>query len=281
MWNPSWGKQIVLVNKPGGAGAVSTQYVYSQPADGYTLLYGAYNPELHGVLKVADLSYDEFYPIVILNYDVGIIVANADAPWNTFKELVDDAKKKPGEIKMGSTGPGGLPFVVGAMAQSITKYEITQVPFGGTGPGITALLGGHIDFMPVSISGAGEHLRSGRIKVLAVISDTPVAGHEEMRLITDDYPEFKQFLPWGPYWGVFCKKEVPDDAKKVLVDAFHKGADDAQFKKFIADFGALHLNINGDEALKYMKHWKSVTTWLLHDAGATEVSPADLGIPRP
>lgn len=278
---PNLGKQIVLVNKPGGGGAVSTQYVYSQPADGYTILYGAYNPELFGVLGVSKLSYDEFYPLVILNRDVGIIVANSDAPWNTFKELVEDAKKRPGEIKMGSTGPGGLPFVVGAMAQSITDYEVTSVPYGGTGPGIIALLGNHIDFMPVSVSGAGDHLRGGRIKVLAVIADQPVTGMEDLHLITDDYPEFKKYLPWGPYWGVFCKKEVPDEVKAKLTDAFKKGADAPKFKKFIGDFGAIHMNISGDEAEKYMKHWKSVTTWLLHDAGATKVSPADFGIPRP
>jgi tripartite-type tricarboxylate transporter receptor subunit TctC len=275
------GKQIVLVNKPGGGGAVSTQYVFNQPADGYTLLYGAYNPELFGVLGVSKLSYDEFYPLVILNRDVGIIVANAEAPWNTFKELVEDAKKKPGEIKMGSTGPGGLPFVIGAMAQSITDYKVTSVPYGGTGPGITALLGNHIDFMPISFSGAGEHLRAGRIKVLAVVADKPVKGLEKYRLITEDYPEFKMYLPWGPYWGVFCKKDVPQDVRAKLTDAFTKGADAEQFKKFISDFGAIHMNIQGDEALQYMKRWKSVTTWLLYDVGATKASPADFGIPQP
>ena len=194
---------------------------------------------------------------------------------------MEDAKKRPGEIKMASTGPGGLPYVIGAMAQGVAGFKVTEVPYKGTGPGLTALLGGHVDFMPVSISGGGEHIRAGRVKVLAVISDKPVKGLEDLPLVTEDYPAFKKYLPWGPYWGIFCKKDIPAEAREKLVAAFEKGADEPKFKKFISDFGAIHMNIHGEEALAFMKHWKSVTTWLLHDAGATKVSPAELGIARP
>jgi tripartite-type tricarboxylate transporter receptor subunit TctC len=278
---PLLGKSIVLINKAGGTGAISTQYVYSRPSDGYTLLYGAENPELHRVLELSQLDYKDFYPVNILARGVGVIVVNNDTPWKTFKELVDDAKKRPGEIKMGSTGPGGLPYTIGSMIRSVTGFDVIPVPFDGEGPGVTALMGGHVDMMPAGLTAVREHIRAGRVRALAVVSDTPIPGLEELPLITQDFPQFKKYLPWGPFYGVWVKRDVPDDAKKILVDAFHEGAATPKFQSFIADFGAVMMNISGDEADKFLQHWQSVTCWLLQDAGATKVSPEALGIPKP
>ncbi len=274
-------KQIILINKPGGTGAISTQYVFSQPADGYTLLIGAENPQVHRILQLSDIDYKDFYPINILGRGVGVIVANNDTPWKSFKDLVEDAKKRPGEIKMGSTGPGGLPYTVGAMIKTVTDFDVTAVPFKGEGPGVTALLGGHVDFMPVGITAAREHIRAGRVKALALVSATPITGSEEIPLITKDYPDFERYLPWGPFYGVWCKKDVPDEIKMKLVAAFKEGASQPQFQKFLNDFDTVPMNISGEEADAFLKKWQSVTNWMYEYAGATKVSPAEFGIPKP
>lgn len=275
------GKKVVLVNKPGGTGAIATQFVHSRPGDGYTLLYGAENPQLHGVLKLSKLDYKDFFPVNVLARGVGVIVANKDTPWSSFKELVEDAKKRPGQIKMGSTGPGGLPFTVGSMVQAVTGFEVTRVPFDGEGPGVTALMGGHVEIMPVGLTAVREHIRAGRVKPLAMVSNKPVPGLEDIPLITQDFPDFDKYLPWGPFYGIWCKRDVPDDIKKTLVEAFQKGAADPKFQTFIDDFGAVMMNISGDEADTFLKKWQSVSTWLLHEAGSTKVSPEDLGIAKP
>jgi len=275
------GQQIVLINKPGGTGAISTQYVYSRPSDGYTLLYGAENPQLHGVLKLSKLDYKDFYPVNVLARGVGVIVANNDTPWNSFKELVEDAKKHPGTIKMGSTGPGGLPYTVGAMIQAVTGFDVIRVPFDGEGPGVTALMGGHVDIMPAGLTAVREQIRAGRVKALAVVSETPIPGMENLPLITQDYPEFKRYLPWGPFYGIWCKRDVPEAAKQKLVETFQQAAAEPKFQNFVSDFGAVMMNIHGDEADAFLKKWQSVSTWLLYDAGSTKVSPAELGIPKP
>jgi tripartite-type tricarboxylate transporter receptor subunit TctC len=279
---PFLGHEIVLVNKPGGTGAIATQYVASARADGYTLLYGAENPQLYGVLGLSDLSYDDFYPVNILARGQVVIIAGVDSPWKSLRDLVQDAQSRPGMIKMGSTGPGGVPYVVGKLMQTVTGFDVAAVPFQGDGPGITALLGGHIDFMPTVISASSEHIRAGRVKVLAVVDSVPLKfGDISIPPITENYPGFEKYVPWGPFFGVFCKKDVPAEVKAKLTEAFQKGAGSERFKDFVATKESVLMNINGDEAVQFLKKWQSVTAWLLHDAGATKVSPAELGIAKP
>lgn len=278
---PHLGKQIVLQNKPGATGAVATQWVHSQPADGYTLLWGAENPQLYRVLDISPLDYKDFYPIHVTARGVGLIACNVNAPWKTLKDLFEDAKKNPGNIKMGSTGPGGLPFVAGAMMKATHGLTFNPIPFPGEGPGMTAMLGGHVQWMTVGLTAAREHVRAGRIRPLALLADQPVPGLEDIPLIVSIYPEYKKYLPWGPFYGVWVKREVPDAAKRKLVDAFQKGGKEAKFQDFIKDFGAIYMGTYGDEADKFLKHWQSVTCWLLEDAAATKVSPDKFGIPKP
>lgn len=275
------GKPIVMLNKAGGAGAISVAYVNAAPSDGYTILYGAENPQLHGVMGLSQLDYSSFYPVNILGRGVAVVVASKDAPWNSFKELVEDANKRPGEIKMGSTGPGGLPHVVGALLNTVAPHEVTAVPFDGEGPGLTALQGGHVDFMPVGVSAAAELIKAGNVKALAVVNAEAVDSLPGVPPITEDFPDMAKYLPWGPFYGVFVKADTPDDVKAKLTEAFKAGAEAEAFTTLMANRGNVMMNISGDEAADFLKKWQSVTTWVLHDGGATKVSPEELGIARP
>ncbi len=238
------GKKIVLVNKSGGTGAISTNFVNNAPSDGYTVLYGAENPQLHQVLGIADFGYEKFYPVNILGRGVAVIVVKNDAPWNSLKDFVEDAKKRPGKLKMGSTGPGGLPHTVGSMLNSITKFQVISVPFDGEGPGLTALLGGHVDMMPVGSGAAAENIKAGRVKALAVVDSEalPMQGSPSIPPITRDYPEFAKYLPWGPFYGVFVKRDTPDDVKATLVKAFKAAAANPQFVTLMKDRGNVMMN---------------------------------------
>lgn len=279
---PFLDNEIVLVNKPGGTGAIATQYVYSRKADGYTLLFGAENPQLYGVLGLSKLDYKDFYPVSILTRGLAVVLVNADSDWKTMKDLVADANKRPGKIKMGSTGPGGVPHVVGNLLKTVTGFNVTPVPFKGEGPGITALLGGHVDFIPTGLAASSEHIRSGRVRALAVVDSEPLKLDDiNIPAITEGYQAFDKYVPWGPFYGVFCRNDVPADIKTALSAAFKKGAETDRFKDFVKSNGLVSMNISGDEASEYLNKWQSITTWLLHDAGATKVSPAELNIPKP
>jgi len=275
------GKDIVLTNRAGGAGAISTAFVNAAASDGYTLLYGAENPQLHGVLGLSNLDYRDFYPVNVLARGIAVVVARNDAPWKSMSDLAKDAQSRPGAIKMGSTGPGGLPHVVGALLNSVAKFKVTAVPFDGEGPGLTALQGGHVDFMPVGLGAAAEHIKAGRVRPLTVINTEPVATLPGVPAITQEFPDMAKFLPWGPFYGIWVKKDVPDDVKAKLVDAFNKGAATEQFQTLMVDRGNVMMNVSGTEAQAFLDKWQSVTTWILHDNEATKRSPEELKIPRP
>ncbi len=275
------GKSIVVLNKSGGAGAISTAYVNAAPSDGYTFLYGAENPQLHPVMGVSKLDYSSFYPVNILGRGVAVIVVPADSKYQTMAELMEDIAANPGQVKMGSTGPGGLPSTIGALIKNSADFEVTAIPFDGEGPGLTAMLGNEVDFMPSGISAAAEQIKAGNMRALAVVNGTSVDTLPDVPAITDTLPSMEKFLPWGPFYGVFDKNDVPDDVKATLVSAFDTAAKSETFTTLMANKGNIIMNISGDEASAFVKKWQQVTAWVLQDTGAAKVNPEELGIMRP
>lgn len=275
------GKPIVVLNKAGGAGAISTAFVNAAPADGYTFLYGAENPQLHPVMGVAKVDYSSFYPVNILGRGVAVIVVAAGSKYKTIGDLLADIKANPNRVKMGSTGPGGLPSTVGALIKNAVDFSVTAIPFDGEGPGLTATLGGEVDFMPAGISAAAEQIKAGTMRALAVVNTEPVSTLPGVPAITEAVPAMAKFLPWGPFYGVFVRKDVPDDVKAKLVNAFKTAAEGEQFKSLMAAKGNVIMSISGKEAETFLTKWQQVTAWALQDTGAAKVNPETLGIPRP
>lgn len=275
------GKPIVVLNKPGGAGAISTAYVAAAPADGYTFLYGAENPQLHPVMGVADLDYASFYPVRILGRGVAVIVVNADSPYQNMQELLDDVAARPGEVLMGSTGPGGLPSTVGALIANATDFEVTPIPFDGEGPGLTAMLGNEVDFMPAGISAAAEQIAAGTMRALAVVNGDPVDSLPDVPAITDALPKMATYLPWGPFYGVFTRADVPDDVKAKLVEAFATASASEEYRTLMENRGNIVMDLSGQEAADFLTRWQQVTSWVLQDTGAAKINPESLGIERP
>ncbi len=274
------GKTIIYTNKPGAAGGISTQYVSEQPADGYNLLFGAENPQIAKVMGTSTLDYSDFEPINIFSTSVGVVLVSPDSKYKTIKDLVDDIKSRPNEVKMATTGPGGLPFTVASMMKSLNGTEPQMVVFDGEAAAVTAVMGGHVDYTIVTLGSCTEMLRSNKLTGLAVIHDEVLEGMENIPLITDIYPEYKEYLPWGPFYGVFVKKGTPQEIIDTLSAAFEKAAKNPEYQKLLKDLGNIPLAINGQEARDYVDKYRSISSWLLYDAGGTEKSPEEFGIER-
>ncbi|TVP46353.1 MAG: tripartite tricarboxylate transporter substrate binding protein [Halomonas sp.] len=272
---------IVLTNRAGGTGVIGMNHVMRQRPDGYNILFGAENPQLYPLMGLADFTYDDMHAINIIGQGRVVIATHPNSPFDTFSELLEYAQENPGELRMGGTGAGGLPSTIHAMINSVSELDVRTVTFGGDGPGVTAMLGEHIDFMPLSLSAVAEQIRAGRLKGLAVLGSEELEDLPDVPPITEALPELESFLPWGPFWGVFVHKDTPDDVKATLEEAYEQAVASDGFQEFLANFGGEPLNLSGEEAQQYLDSWQSVTAWSMYEADAVETSPEELGIPRP
>ncbi len=275
------GKKIVLQNKPGAAGVIGANFVLQQPADGYTLLMGAEPQSLYRVMGTADFDYDKFYPINIAAVaNTILLVARTDAPWNNMQDLLTHVQANPNKVKQYLAGQGTVPFTINAMMNSLTKFETIKVPFDGDGPAIAALQGGHVDIGFIASGAVIEHVKAGRLKALGVLDNKPYQNIPPMT----DAPSLRglpKFLPWGSWYGVFVRKETPDDVKAKLVAAFKKAGDNPKYRDMMTGRGTTMLNISGAEAEAFIKKFQSTTAWLYQDAGVAKKNPAELGIAKP
>jgi tripartite-type tricarboxylate transporter receptor subunit TctC len=276
------GGTVVMQNMTGGVGAIALNYVDGQPADGYSLLMGAENPLLYKVMGLGDKDYSDFVPVGLLARGTAILVAGKDAPFDDYSGMMAYIKQHPGELRLGATGPGGLPSVITAMMDSIEgKLDVISVPYDGDGPALTALQGGAIDVMPAVLGAAIEGIRAGNMKALAVFTTEPAEKLPNVPTITSFNADYGKFLPWGPFFGVFAKKGTPDDVVAKLSAAYAEANKNPDFVKMMEDRGFTLMGISGAEAQDFLTKWQENTSWLLQDAGLTKASPEKFGIARP
>ena len=151
---------VIMQNKTGATGAIATTFVNNLPADGYTLLFGAENPNLYKVTGLAKIDYADFDPVLLMMANVGVVVVPKDSPYKTFKDLIEAAKSGK-TVKMGSTGPGGLPFVATTMIEKVHGVKFPQIQFDGEGPAVTAIMGKHIDAVAVGLLSCANFINAG------------------------------------------------------------------------------------------------------------------------
>jgi len=271
---------IIFTNRPGAAGGIATAYVNDQPADGYNLLFGAENPQIAKVMGTSELDYSDFIPINIFCSSVGVLIVKADSKYNTIEDLVDDMLARPNKVKMSTTGPGGLPFTVASMMKAINKTEPQMTVFDGEADATAAVIGGHVDYLITTLGSAIEFINAGKVRGLAVFHNEVVDVIKDIPLIVDIYPEYEKYMPWGPFYGVFVKKGTPQDIVDILTDAFDKAVNNPEYQEILINLGAVPMGIKSDEAIDYVDKYRSVTSWLLYDAGSTEHSPEEFGIKR-
>lgn len=275
------GKTIIMQNKTGATGAIALTTVANLNADGYSVLFGAENPNLYKVTGLSKLDYDQFDPVLLLMANVGVVVVPKDSPYKNYEDLIE-AVKSGKSVKMGSTGPGGLPYVATNMIQKIHNVKFSLVQFDGEGPAITAIMGKHIDAVAVGLLAASSYINGGSVRALCVISKERIDSVKDVPAVTEIYSGmYDDYLPWGAFFGVFVKKGTPQEAFDKLQAAFLKAYNSPKFDDFANTMGGVKLGLTGQEALDYIARNKSVSAWLLYEAGGAKASPDEFDIPRP
>lgn len=277
----SLGQPLVMTNMPGASGAIGTDYVNKKKADGYTILFSAETPGIMQVMGLADLSFAQFEPIMILTQGVPTITVHKDAPWKTVKDLLEDAKAHPGVITAASSGPGASAHIAALMLQKYAGVKFTLVPFAGGGPAVTAALGRHVSVTFQSIPEVIDHVRAGNLRILATYTNERTPFLPDVPALGEVLPEVRQVLPWGTFYAITVKKGTPPEIVNKIRDAARQAVKDPKWRQFTEQTYSVPLNLEGEAATEFINRWTSVTSWLLYEAGAATASPEKFGIPKP
>ncbi len=169
-----WGKAVIIENRPGAGGNIGADIVAKAKPDGHTLLIGSVGPMAVNASLYKDIPYDnlkDLQPVTLIAHVPNMLVVNpAMNPAANLKDFIDGAKARPGSVFYGSTGSGTMSHLVGEMLKQMAAIDITHVPYKGA-TGVTDMLGGQaICCMFATIPSVIQHVRSGRLKALAVSS---------------------------------------------------------------------------------------------------------------
>jgi tripartite-type tricarboxylate transporter receptor subunit TctC len=223
---------VIVTNKPGAGGGVGTQTVSIAKPDGYTLLLGLVSISL---LPERDLLFgqkpaftrDQFVPIARLNAVPPILAVNAEMPWKTLKEFLDDARKRPGEITYASSGIYGASHVpMEMLLQAAGGLKLRHLPTTGGAPATTAVLGKHAQIWPSPPALALPHVKAGKMRVLATYGATRLASFPDVPTLKELGYDVEYYI-WA---GLFGPKGIPAATHKTLREAVRQAVQDPEFK---------------------------------------------------
>jgi tripartite-type tricarboxylate transporter receptor subunit TctC len=209
---------IIISNKPGAAGAIGMKSVMTAPPDGYKMAMVVAALAILPNIGQAQWTVDDFKYVAKLNDDPSAITVKVDAPWKSIDEFLADAKKRPGEISVGNAGPGSIWHIATAALEDKANVKLKHVPFQGSSPAVTALLGGHIDAVSVSPAEVAAQVNAGKLKILAIMSDKRIKGYESIPTLK----ERKIDLSIGTWRGLTLPKDTPNEIVDVLREATKK-----------------------------------------------------------
>src|SRR5262245_5378606 len=216
-----WGPPVVTEYRPGAAGLIGTRQVASAPADGYTLLLASTGAilSLAGDRGAAEGRFDisrELAPVSLIAAPPYILVVNPSVPAKTTAELIGYAKQNPGKLSFGSSGVGSASHLSGALFGQMAEVDMLHVPYRGTGPAVTDLLGGRIDLMFSPALVVTPHIAAGTLRVMGVTGAARSALFPDFPTIAETGLAGYQSLGW---FGMFAPAGTPRDVvAKVSAD---------------------------------------------------------------
>lgn len=196
--SPALGQPFVVDNKPGATGTIAAGMAAKAPADGHTLLIGAPGAIVVAPHLIAKLDYDadkDFTPITMLGAGAFVLVVHPSVPANNLAELIAHAKAKPGALNYGSGGNGSSGQLCSESFATRAGVDLTHVPYKGDGPAVNDLLAGQIQLMFTAPNVAMPHIKSGRLKAIAVTSHERMGALPEVPSVHEALPDF-EYLGW-------------------------------------------------------------------------------------
>ncbi len=215
-----WNQQVIVETKAGVAGVLAAEYVATQPADGSTLLMAHINSHALAPSLQARLKYDpekDFTPIMLVGVTPNLLVCNPQQAAKTVKDIVALCKAKPGEIGFGSAGNGSAQHLALELFKQRARVDALHVPYKGSAPVITDLMGGQIQYAFETMTAATPHVKSGKLLAIAQTRAKRAKGHPDVPTMVElGYPGFEATT----WYGLAAPGRLPSSiAKKMNEDA--------------------------------------------------------------
>jgi tripartite-type tricarboxylate transporter receptor subunit TctC len=260
-----WAQPVVVESKPGAAGSIGMDYAAKQANDGYSFVVGNIGPAAVNPLlsKVPYNVERDFVAISLIATGPNVLIVHPGVPAKSLRELTDYAKSSSGKLNYGTSGPGSISHLAGAMYTNLTGVKATEVPYKGGILGVQDLVAGHIQYIFSDSLPAMQFIKAGRARALCLTG-------AERSPIMPDLPPCAEAVPGlvaVNWWGVY----MPAGVQKSITDKFHtdlvKVMQDDDVKRKFADLGVEAVYSTPEQFIAFMKSETAKYAKLIKDAG--------------
>jgi tripartite-type tricarboxylate transporter receptor subunit TctC len=234
----AWGQPVVIENRPGAGGNIGSEAVARSPGDGYTLLMGTVgthgiNPSLYK--KMPYDAVKDFAPVTLVALVPNILVVHPSVPAKSVAELIALAKKQPGKLTYASSGNGTSIHLSGALFESLAGVQMVHVPYKGSAPAVTDLLGGQVNMMFDNMPSALPHVKAGKLRALGVTSAKRSPAVPDVPTIAEAGVKGYEASSW---FGVLAPATTPKDIVAKLNAEIAKSLGTPEMKEKLSSQGA-------------------------------------------
>lgn len=218
---------VAVVNRPGGSGAIANAYIAGKKGDPHFWLTATTTFIQVPLQNKSKYNYKDFTPLTNLAYDDFLIIVRADSPYKTMKELVEAAKKKPGQLKVGGTHAPGVDAVIAFLIEKETGTKFNYIPFRSGGEVMVALLGGHVELAAANPGEALAQMEAKKVRVLGATTGKRLASAPDIPTLKEQGINvvFQQFR------SIAAPKDISAAAIKYYEELFKKLSDSKVWKE--------------------------------------------------